>query len=309
MSIMTITKKKFNIILISIILILAVCLTILIVHFSRPKKMQLYGYKKHYSLIYEDFPELDLKIYINRASSDYFDKSFINKAMVSTSTDTYLVKISDASIDQDSLYNDFYEAKYTIKWDFSSDELIMMRDAVLSLNFVNGESLMISIGNIAFQKAINSSYLRISKVQSVVSDFGSLDSIGAINLEVDADKDYSIINIEPISSSIDINFDYLKVDYDKNILNETPLSEIFGTSFNSYNRSISNFKPITITKNIKKGILIPLHYSEKELVDSLGLIITLDTSDGVVKQLVNPYCLFSTSNTSYVRYEYKINTN
>lgn len=307
MSTMTITKKRFNIILISIILVLTVCLVILIVHFTRPKQLEIYGYKKHYSLIYEDFPELDLKLYINRNSSNYFDKTFINKALVSTSTDTYLVKITDASIDQNSLYDDFYEANYSIKWDFSSDDLIMMKDAVLSLSFTNGESIMINIGNIAFQKAINNSYIRISKVQSIVADFGSLDSIGALNIELDSDSDYTITNIEPISSSIDINYDFLKLDNSSYISNETPLSELFGTNFNSYNRSMSSFKSFIINKNIKKGILIPLHYNEKELVDSLGLILTLEIDSKIVKQIINPYCLFSTSNTSYVKYEYKIN--
>lgn len=312
MSIMIIMKKRFSIIIISIIACLLVVITILIIHYHRPKSLLVYNYKKHYSVIYDDYPQVSVKLWVNEKDNPYFDVSNIEKAVVTTDLDSYAVKISDASVqDELSYYNEQagYSASYTVKWDFVSDDLITMNNAVLNVYFKSNESLSINIGNLCFQKAVNNHVAKVSKIQSIVNDLGELDTMVAIKMVINSEEDCTLEQIIPISSSITINNDYLLVNSNKEIDNETSYTEIFGAAYSPFNNSSTNFNTIVLNKKINTELVIPLAYSEKEFVDSLGFILVFNTSHGIVKQIVNPYCLFSTANLGYVSYEYKIVAN
>ena len=309
---MTITKKRFSIIIISVIALLLLVMLILIIHFHRPQSVTVYNYKKHYSVIYEDYPILNLKLWVNEKNNQYFELSNIDKATVTTDLDSYAVKITDTSLqDEVSFYNEKegYAASYTVKWDFVSEDLITMNNAVLHLAFKNNETLSINIGNLCFQKATSDHLAHINQIQSVVNDLGELDTMVALKMVLCSEEDCTLEQIIPISASLSINTDYLLIDSGLEIDNETSYTTLFGVNYSPFNLSQTAFTPIVLNKKINKEILIPLAYSEKEFVDSLGFILVFNTSHGIVRQIINPYCLFSTANLGYVSYEYKVVAN
>lgn len=309
---MTIMKKRFSIIIISIIALLLIVMTILIIHFHRPQSLLIYNYKKHYSVIYEDYPVVSLKLWVNEHDNPYFDLQNIDKAVVTTDLDSYMVKITDTSLDDEASFyseKEGYGASYTVKWDFVSEDLITMNNAVLHLDFKNNESLNINIGNLCFQKATNNHLVKVSRIQSIVNDLGELDTMVALKIDLNSDEDCTLEQIIPISSSLSINNDYLMVDPAMEIDNETSYTTLFGAAYSPFNTPTTNFQPIVLNKNLTKEFIIPLAYSEKEFVDSLGFILVFNTSSGIVKQIINPYCLFSTANLGFVSYEYKVMAN
>ena len=99
------------------------------------------------------------------------------------------------------------------------------------------------------------------------------------------------------------------VDPAMEIDNETSYTTLFGAAYSPFNTPTTNFQSIVLNKNLTKEFIIPLAYSEKEFVDSLGFILVFNTSSGIVKQIINPYCLFSTANLGFVSYEYKVMAN
>ena len=312
MSTMTTMKKRFSLIIIGVISLLVLVMVILIIHFHRPQNVIVCNFKKHYSVIYEDYPTVNLKLWVNEKDNPYFDVNNIEKATVTTNLDSYIVKVIDAQLaDETSFYNEKegYAASYTIKWDFVSDDLITMNNAVLDLNFKNNESLSINIGNLCFQKAINDHLVHINQIQSIVNDLGDLDTMVALKLSITSEEDCTIEQIIPISSSVSVNNDYVLVDADVSVDNEISYTTLFGASYSPFNSSSTNFNTIVLNKKINKEIVIPLAYSEKEFVDSLGFILVLNTSHGTIRQIINPYCLFSTANLGFVSYEYKVVAN
>ena len=163
-----------------------------------------------------------------------------------------------------------------------------------------------NIGNICFQKAKSDDGVRISKIQSIVNDLGGIDSVVAVNIELDPFDDCQLINIIPLSASLGVNNDYILEDSTLEIDNETSINDLLGDYYNPYLLSTKPFNTINLKKNLMKKIVVPLQYGEKEFVDSIGFIIVLKINDQVVKQIINPYCLFSTSNLDYATYECQI---
>ena len=136
MNIMTIMKKRFNLFIIFSIIILLIVSLILIIHFTRPPELFIYGITKHYSQIYDEMPTLKVNAYVTNSSNDYFNLDSIEKTTITAADDIFQVKIIEANITTNLRTikdKETYEAYYVIKFDFSSDEMIQIRNATLNV--------------------------------------------------------------------------------------------------------------------------------------------------------------------------------
>lgn len=304
-------KKKYKIIL-PIIIVLFVTIFIVILALTNNTKMSFYSVKKHYSVLTEEYPDLELIVYSNTDQNEYLNLEKIRKCSLYNEIDYYDVTLSSIellnskkTIDE----NEYYQYKLNIKLNFVIEKMLLINNAKLEINYSSNEKMIINVGNICFDKPLKDNYLSIDKVQGICNDLGNLESLTAVKISVSNNLDKTIVikSIKTISSSIKVNNDYILVkDYDTSIDHNTHTSQLLGTNYNLYVESKNSFEPIELTKNTEKDIIVPLTYKEKEFVDHMGFVIELEIENEKYYQIINPYTLFSSSNVSYALYEYEV---
>ena len=306
----TMKKKYYNILIITIIVLLVGIFVVLVC--TRTNNLSILVLEKHYSLLYDTVPKIDISLYSNYSESKYLKSNKIENVKIYNDTDLYTVKLDKIiSTDNSITYhnNIYYENKLTLTLDVISEQAISIKNAKLLIEYDSDEFFDVGIGNIAFFKENVNDSLNIHKVQGIVNDFGLYQSLSAIHLKISSEYDFIINNISLISPTVNVNCNYLLYGDDLYYDHTTPVKEIFGNSFNSFICDNNSFSTIHFNKNIQKDVIIPLHYSEKELLDSVGLLIEYTINGVEYIYTINPYKLFNTNDIEYFLHEYKISTN
>lgn len=276
---------------------------------------KFYVVKKHYSILCDSYPIIDIRIFSNSEDTEYLKKEKIIKSTIYNSQDFYSTEIINIEkMDGTKLIKNTqcFQYKIELKFNFEIDKILNILDAKLELMYSTNEKIIVNVGNICFDKKINNNIINIEKVQAICNDLGNLESLVALKISVENDLSSAIrINsIKTLSQSIEVNNQYVIVtDHNTDVEHTTPLSQLFGNEYNLYLNSSNSFNPIDLDQNIAKDIIIPLTYTQKEFVDHLGLLIELDYNGSTYYQIINPYLLFTTSNIDYAIYEYEIINN
>lgn len=308
---MIIMKKKFSLILvISIILLIITAFVILIC--TRTNNLKVISINKHYSILYVNEPEIEISLYSNHQNSKYLKTDKVEAAQLYNENDLFNVRITEIRDTGNSItYQNtpFYEHKLLIKLDVTSDQLINMNNTNLRIEFNTNEKIEVKVGNISFFKQTNENNINIQKVQGIVNDFGIYQSLSAVKLRISSSNDCKITNIFLVSPSLTINYSKLLFADEIECEHNTPAKDIFGNDFDNFINNKGSFTEINLFKNIEKDVIIPLHYSEKELVDSIGIIIEYLINGVSYRQTINPYRLFNTTDLEYFIDEYRIINN
>ena len=308
-----IIMKKVSKIIIPFIILIIIITSIIIITNKRNTELSIIVPDKHYSLLYEDKPILNLKFYCSKDDPLIFDLNNISKASIYNEYDMYNCKIEEI-IKSEDLTNyqnkDYYEGIFKIILNFTSNELIDIKNAYLKIIYNNEDELNIKIGNLCFYKSRSVNNITIKKVQSIVNPIDQYLSMVGIILEIEALSDLEIVNIIPISSSLKINNKYVKVnheilDYDNNM----NIKEIVGNGYLLFSESSPLFTKIIINEKERIQLIIPFSYQVKELVDNCGLIIRYKINGEIFEQIVNPYKLFNSSTSQDFLYEYRLSKN
>lgn len=276
---------------------------------------KFYVVKKHYSILCDSYPIIDIRIFSNSEDTEYLKKEKIIKSSIYNSQDFYSTEIINIEkMDGTKLIKNTqcFQYKIELKFNFEIDKILNILDAKLELMYSTNEKIIVNVGNICFDKKTNNNIINIGKVQAICNDLGNLESLVALKISVENDLSSAIrINsIKTLSQSIEVNNQYVIVtDHNTDVEHTTPLSQLFGNEYNLYLNSSCSFNPIDLDQNIAKDIIIPLTYTQKEFVDHLGLLIELDYNGSTYYQIINPYLLFTTSNIDYAIYEYEIINN
>ena len=308
---MIIMKKKYKIFLVISIIIILISL-ILLLNFTRDNNISFLTLKKHYSLIYNEYPEVEIHLYSSQSKSHYTKKDYMNTISIYNDDSLYKVNLETITNTKRIMYHNkepYYEYILKLKFDLKSNDLIYIRNSKLQIKYSTEEILDVELGNICFSNNVTDNHFNVHKVQSIVNDFGTHESLVGVIMSLSTNYNCTIKNIKPISSSILINKEKIVVgnnlEYDHNEL----AVNIFGSDFNSFKYSTNTFSDITFNKNIKKDVAIPLCYIEKEYVDNIGFIIEYVIENITYYQIINPYKLFNTPNIGFFINEYRLSTN
>ena len=304
---MIIMKKKFSII-IPIIILLLILSIILILHFTRNNNLKFIVFEKHYSLLYEEYPEFELSIFVTNDKCEYLKEDFIESSILYNDEESYNVMVSNNGNATKSKINNeiYFEEKVIVKLDFNSKELIEIKNAYLKLNFITGETLNVKIGNLCFSNNYTDNNLNIHKVQAIVNDFGMYDSLAAVLISISSNENCIIKSISPISTSLKVNNNFIKIDNNLEYDHRTSINDVLNTNYNFFNTQNTIFENINLTQNTKKDVIIPLCYSQNEYVDSIGFIIKYTIDDIEYTQIINPYKLYKSNKIGYFLNEYKL---
>ena len=307
-------KLRYKII-IPVSIVLLVTILVICLSFMGNNQDKFYVVKKHYSIICDSYPIIDIRIFSNSEDTEYLKKAKIIKSSIYNSQDFYSTEIINIEkMDGTKLIKNTqcFQYKIELKFNFEIDKILNILDAKLELMYSTNEKIIVNVGNICFDKRTNNNIINIGKVQAICNDLGNLESLVALKISVENDLSSAIrINsIKTLSQSIEVNNQYVIVtDHNTDVEHTTPLSQLFGNEYNLYLNSSNSFNPIDLDQNIAKDIIIPLTYTQKEFVDHIGLLIELDYNGSTYYQIINPYLLFTTSNIDYAIYEYEIINN
>ena len=94
---MIIMKKAFKII-IPIAVVLIIAIVIVVVSLSRKEKHYYMNFEKHYSIIYNEEPEMDVSIYTTNNESILFNKDNIVSSYLYNVDDTYNINKKSINI-------------------------------------------------------------------------------------------------------------------------------------------------------------------------------------------------------------------
>lgn len=300
---------KYIGLLVGIIILIIVVLCV-----TRREELVIANLQKHYSLLYEEGLELETTLYSSHLKSKYFDVNNIEFVSISSSEETQQVQIMDIKVNENSVQlkdKDLYPIVLKLKFSFIPEQNYSLDNANLEISYKTNEKLKVKIGNICFVKTNTNNDFSIKSVKSIVNDFGKVESLAAILIDIENTSEYDleIINIQPISNTVKINYDYIKIDNYFDLPNDILITDVLGENFNSYKKSINSGINLITNKNFRKEIVLPLTYSQKEFVDSLGFVITYKIGEELKQQIVNPYRLFNTNNIEFIYYEYEISRN
>lgn len=300
---------KYVGLVVGIIVLLIICLCV-----TRREELVIANLQKHYSLLYESNLELETVIYSSHKKTKYFNSNNIDSIRLISNEESQIVQLSEIRNEETSVLlkdKEFYPVILKIKFSFVPENKCVLDNAQLEIQYKTNEKLTIKLGNICFLKTLTNSDFAIKSVSSIVNDLGKIDSLSGVIVDIEniSGYDIEIQNIEPISNTLKINYDYIKIGDNFEYSNDTPINDIVGDSFNPYKLSNKTNINMLIEKNFRKEIVLPIIYTQKELVDSLGFIITYKIEEELKYQIINPYRLFSTTNIDFVYYEYKITGN
>ena len=307
-------KLRYKII-IPVLIVLTITILIICLSVLGNNQTKFYVVKKHYSIVSDTNPTMDIRIFTNSEENEYLTKEKIIQSSIYNDQDYYSTEIvSIKKLDGVELIKETecFQYKIELKLNFEIEKMLNIQDAKLELVYLSNEKMIINVGNICFEKYSNDNIINIKKVQAICNDLGNLESLVGLKISIENDLSSSvrIKSLKVLSQSIEVNNQFVIVDeYNTEIEHTTPLSQIVGKQYNLYQKSTTPFNPIDLDQNTAKDIIIPLTYTQKEFVDHLGLLIEIDYNDSTYYQIITPYLLFTTSNLDYAIYEYEIINN
>lgn len=269
-------KKVSKYLAYAIVVILLIVFFIISDGKNRKTKFLFLTYPKNYSLVNEKLAEIDLYLYAKDKKTMYVDSDCISQANIvdNITKDRYQLEQLDIKESNDEVkYQNQRYFGYLVKaiFPFVPDDLLVIEDAYLEFNYLNGESLSLKVGSFAFGVISHQNDIRITYLKGLTGNMGSFPSLASIIIEVTNDSEYDITldNLRFISPFIKANYDgviELEADLARSSLQ---LGDII-SDYNPKKGGLSSHFSIVIEKHSSKHLLIPLTYQKNTFINQVA---------------------------------------
>ena len=305
--------KKFLSYWYILLLIVPVVIIILISCSNKSENVDFITENNSYILL-NDQKDISIPIYINDKYSFYLDTKNINNVYIlnNDESDRYELKITDivkteSYITKDK--NDFPRYLLKAKFEYTGSE-IRMSEAFILLEYNNGETHKLKIGNFIYLNVELNNHINVYNVKGIVNKVIPKDNewlLSTVGVIIKISSDYEIIikDIELIHGNGRVNKDQItrlkENDYDNNVnINELVIDEY---RINYINTSMEK---IYIDEN--EILLLPIGYNNLDVIDTLGVLIEYEYENNIYKQIIYPMPIFNNNkNVEYNLYEYNPN--
>lgn len=287
-------KKIFKIVLFVVGVLCVGTFTFFIVTYERPKKLSILVSPHEYIIANTvDSTSFSVPLYLNVDESIYMDKDMIVHSYIKSvdGTQSYYVIINDIKLKEEVLYKDrpYYLYKIDLEFPFSTTDLIKIDQAYLEFNYSNEELLSFNIGSICLYNYKDTSNICYTSLKGITIDKENKKMLMGVLVNIEAESNYIIKNIIPLSVNAKIDF------YNTTAINyineeETPIKEYLVDNYQIIGDGGGNKD---IYMNSDNHLLIYLKYDTYIECPVIGFIVEYEI-DGITNNLViSPFQFYS----------------
>ena len=243
-----------------------------------------------YSIYHSDNNEkIAFELLTNQPDNYYFDDTYISSVVIKNNTEEISLELFDIIKGEDEIHyenDEFYHVSITTKMKLvSNDMLISMENVFLEINYENGETVSISIGefNYLFYEEVNYD-ISLNNLSANYQEIDDVNTIGGINLHLAnvSGSNINITNIQIVSSLVSFNLE--------NILEREECPQTYSTAdcltINEYNFNQNidiDEIDILLRKDNTIELYLPLLYQEEaSFIHRFAFIVTYEIN-GVEK--------------------------
>jgi|LGVE01.1.fsa_nt_gb hypothetical protein len=199
----------------STVIILVITLSILL-YVKDEEELVIISSDSIYSIYHSDvYESFTIEILTNQPQNYYFDNNYLSSASLKNDNQDLSIDITKITHSDNSIYyqeDEFYNLYLTAELSISSDDLLISMDNVfLHLNYMNGEEIVISIGefNYLFYDSFSSD-ISLNNLSATHQEVNEINTISGINLELGnlSDSNILITNIGIVSNNVSFNLGY-----------------------------------------------------------------------------------------------------
>ncbi len=199
----------------STVIILVIVLSVLL-FVKDEKELVIISSDNIYSIYHSDnYETFTIEVLTNQPQNYYFDNDYLSSASLKNDNQDLSIDITNISQSDNPIYyqeDEFYNLYLTAELSFTSDDLLIsMENVFLHLNYMNGEEIVISIGefNYLFYDEFSSD-ISLNNLSATHEEVNEINTISGINLELGnlSDSNILITNVQIVSSNVSFNHRY-----------------------------------------------------------------------------------------------------
>lgn len=257
--------------------------------------------EKPYARVITEGETIDIPLYISEKQTFLLDKNLIDNVYIKSDgdeTEVSMIAIKDQeqTFVKDEIYYFHYYLEIGFQSVYSENLELTLKNAILTVEYENGESIDLSIGNM---------YLLFSEInQPVHLDFSQMyglykeDVINGIyiGLENITNHAIEILSIETLYQDMQIDLGHIQRLY--NVDDHINDLESYLPNYQSLVDTLSVLEPITLTNHL--GYILPIQYLNKyPYITRFPLIINYKYQDQTYKYIIDDFMFSNYANDFY----------
>ena len=268
------------------VIVLVITLSILL-FIKEDQELIIISSDNVYSIYHSDnYETFTIELLTNQPQNYYFDNNYLSSAALKNDKQDLsidIVKILHS--DDTTLYkeNEFYNIYFTAELSFISDDLLISMDNVfLHLNYMNGEEIIVSIGefNYLFSDSFSSD-ISLNNLSATHQEVNEINTISGVNLELGnlGDSNILITNVEIVSTNVKFNLGY-SILRDE-CLHTSTVNLCLNTDNYQFNQESNVIKTnFILRKNNVINIYLPLTYlNDSKFIYQFSIVVTYDMNN------------------------------
>lgn len=294
--------RSKGIYIILFITILVIILVFSLLQIRNSKRVEFLTIQNNYSHINDDTNPLAVQVNCSRNDTMYFNKKLVKNCTFIDyeNYDSFVVELVDISKQSKNLSHkneNYYSYRLLFKFPFSSNDIIVLNNFYLNIEYINDEKIVLPMGSLALAtNSYSGTDIIISSMQGIVNRNNENDTlVGIVLRPTSLTKNIQIIDIKAISSVVEVNLDEVEEINNKTIINNELMEEILGKEYDIYNYIPST--KLNSPIEINSQYILPLMYKKSQIITTIGLVIKYLNNDVEFEQIVYPFKFFSGTET------------
>lgn len=243
---------------------------------------------------------ISIMVYSSTTDSFLLEPNAIDKASIRTNTTRLSVRIlhiEDLNHHEDYMGQTYHQFQYEIgfNYEMSSEEVFSLEEAILSITYINGETIELEIGDLylLFHEVAYSEHLELYRLYAMTQVLNEMEYTSGIVIGLNnlTDSPIKITSISNLVSGMQFDlFDACMIDDSINI--HTPIDELLTNEFNLFAVNQQESEIEVVNNHL---LLVPLQYEALKQVGRFPLVITYQYQDQTYQYLIDDFMFYQTN--------------
>jgi len=258
---------------------------------------------KIYSIYHsDDLETIEIEILTNQTDHFYFDKDYINNLSIENEEYTFPVTLLDViSKNETIIFEDNPYQSVTLKLRtelFSTDLLVQIEQANLSITYLNGENISLFIGefNYLFKGEVRTE-LALQELSATYEEVDGVQTVGGVNLSLRnrSEQLLEIVDIELVASGVVTNLGMMQ-KREACLYNMTVSDCLYIDAYSFHIEPVDTILHETVLSNHTWNGYIPLSYVDYPYIDEFAIIITYKMNGTLYQFVLDDFPFMRTAN-------------
>lgn len=269
---------------------------IIVINQKRQKLQSIITIPTSLAYVLDESQNFTVDIWLSNHDSVFLTPEVVSFAslMDEDSLDEYQVELKKITIEDEPVKLDqaqYFPAKLTLHFPFTSESQIILKEAKLNITIGDGTKLPLPLGSISFYQNKSRKAFLIKQLRGLTGRLKNQTGLAGVVMQLSSleSEKVNIINIQLINASAMINYDYTQ---NIEIIPETRnMADLIGEEIPLTEKPKINSFSLAFEEKQTNTVVLPFSYFGQYLTEQAGFIIHYEYLGKPYQQIIEPITL------------------